>query len=425
MIAMAVISRYDAHPDERSHVTVADYYLTWWLPPAAGDPRVLSSLSAYGYSYHYNLTPAYFLAGRAVAPIQDLVRQHYVAFRLFNVALFAVLAALALRRRAELFAAALLLCPAQVWYLFSCFSDDALALFLCLLCCWQVMTPDTVFSRFLAAGDWRTGWRGAVFLALLLALSLLSKRNYHAFLAFLGFYAAWTIAFAGDPRRARRLGLKWAAVALAALCFAWPRYALDDWINDPEAPGNRGLTRSQRIMEVTESRATGGFRPSQRGTEEAYPGLAMKQRGVPFSELLAMHWHRNTYMSFVGVYGYVSIYGPTSFYVACFIVYASLLATLIALVLRYGSGPDRLFALVAFLACAGLVLVSAHHSWTVDFEPQGRYLFPAIGIVFVAVLHLKALIPARILWRYGILIWLLSCYSFIFTGLRLIPKSAG
>ncbi len=422
MIAMALISELNVHPDERHHVQVADYYLRWWLPPPAGDPRVIPSLSAYGFSYHYNQTLAYFLAGKAVAPIQDWIQNPFIAFRLCNVALFAALVGFALRRRNELYALLLLLCPAQVWYLFSCFNDDALALFLSLLCCLQVAVPDTISSRFLGAEDWRTSRRGAFALALILATLLLSKQNYHVFLVFLGFYAAWTVASAGDLARARRLGLKWCAVALAAVCLAWPRYAIDDWVNDPKRPGNRGLTKGERIHEVAESHATGGFRPTQAGTEDAYPGLRMKQRGVPFGDLFKMHWHRNTYMSLVGVYGYVSIYSDRSFYVATFIVYASLLATLIALVWRQGSPWDRLFALACSLFCAGLVLASAHHSWTVDFEPQGRYLFPGIGIAFVAILRLRALVPPRVLWRYGVVIWLLSCYSFLFTGLRLIPK---
>ncbi len=427
MITMALISQYNAHPDERSHVTAADYYLHWWIPPAAGDTRVLSSLSAYGHSYHYNSTPVYFLVGRSLAPLRNLIRHPFLAFRLFNVALFATLVVVALFRRDQTCALLLLLLPAQVWYLFSCFNDDASALFLCLLCSWQIMYPDTVLSQFLTDDNWSTSRHGALLFALMLALILLSKKNYHVFLAFLGFYAAWMTAFSGDPRRVKRLALKWCAVGLAAGCLALPRYAIDAWINDPAAPGNKGMTKQERMSEVVESYASRGFRPSQFDTEDGYPGLRLKEHGVPFSEIFThpwFRWHEVTFKSFVGAYAYARIFSDKPFYLAIFFAYTSLLATLIVMVIRHGTSADRIFGLVCFLSFAGLVLASAYHSWTVDFVPHGRYLFPGFGIFFVAILRFRAFISTRILWRYGVLIWLLSCYSFIFTGLRLIPKFA-
>lgn len=427
IVAMALISKYNVHPDERSHVTTADYYLRWWLPPPAGDVRVLPSISAYGFSYHYNPTPTYFLAGRTVAPIRDLIRHPFRAFRLWNAALFAVVVGVALRLRDRRFALLLLLCPAQVWYLFSYFNDDAMALALSLLCCWQVTVPGAATARFLAADDWRTGRWGALGLALMLALLLLSKQNYRVFLGFLGLYAVWTLAFSGDFRRARRLGLKWCALALAALCLAWPRLALDAWINRPDAPGNRGLSKWQRVREVADSTAISGFRPSQSGTEDAYPGLDMRSSGTSFLDLFNQRyrWHEITFQSLVGVYGYVSIYGDAPFYLAMLAAYLSLLATVSFLTWRHGTRPQQLLWLLCLLTWAALVLASARHSWMVDFEPQGRYLFPGIGVLFLAFSQLRTCLPEKLLWRYGVLIWLLSCYSFLFTGLRSIPKFAG
>ena len=427
IVAMALISKYNVHPDEQSHVTVADYYLHWWLPPPAGDPRILPSLSAYGFSYHYNPTLAYFLAGRTVAPIQELIRNPFRAFRLWNAALFAALIAVALRLKDPRFALLLLLCPAQMWYLFSYFNDDAMALALSLLCVWQVAFPEAAGARFLAADDWRTGRWGAFALALMLALLWLSKKNYHAFLAFLGVYALWTVVFSRDARRARRLALKWGVLALAALCLAWPRQALDDWVNRPDAPGNRGLTKWQRAREVTDSYATTAFRPSSAGTRDAYPGLNMKASGTPFIELFnhRYRWHEFTWKSLVGVYGYVSLYSGSAFYLAMLVAYLSLLAIVSWQVGRHGTRPQQLLWLLCLLTWAALALASAHHSWTVDYEPQGRYLFPGVGMLFLAFSRFGSCVPDRLLWRYGILIWGLSCYSFVVTGLRWIPKFAG
>ena len=40
ILAMAVISGLDVHPDEwNGHVKAAGYYIENWLPPAVDDPR--------------------------------------------------------------------------------------------------------------------------------------------------------------------------------------------------------------------------------------------------------------------------------------------------------------------------------------------------------------------------------------------------
>ncbi len=421
--AMALISRFDAHPDERSHVAVGDYYVHWWLPPAAGDPRIVPSLSNYGSSYHYQPSIAYFLAGKAVAPVQGLLQHRFRAFRFFNAGLLAILAGVALWRRDDTFGLLLLLLPAQVWYLFSYFNDDALALFACLLCCWQIARPEAAFARFLHAEDWKTGWGGALLFGLLLAILLLSKRNYHIFLVFLAGHAACIIGLSGDWIRRRRPAIKSGIVVLMAFSFVWPNQAFHEWVNDPARAANRGSTRHERIQQQAERYAAPGFKPSELGTESGFGMTRMRDRGVPFGELFTRHrWHELTIMSFFGLYGYMDLASPPAFYAGILLFYLSFLATLCIRVLRRGSMLDRAYFLAGLAFCGGLVAASAYHSWTIDFQAQGRYLFPAFGALFLTVLKLEAIIPGRILWRHGLAVWLLSSYSFIFTGLRWILK---
>ena len=73
---------------------------------------------------------------------------------------------------------------------------------------------------------------------------------------------------------------------------------------------------------------------------------------------------------------------------------------------------------------AGLIGVSLYHSWTLDFQAQGRYLFP-IGAMAGLVL---ARFPgaANRTWPVtGILaggMLCLSLYSFVWIGLARIPQ---
>ena len=424
--AMVLTSRYDSHPDERDHAEVAEYYVRWWLPPAAGDPRVIPSISKYGVSYHYSPRVNYFLAGKAVAPVERRLRPHFQAFRLFNLGLFAALAVIALRRRDPTFALLLLLLPAQVWYLFSYFNDDALALFACLLCCWQLVGTDASFARFLSADGWTTGRRGVLIFALLAAVVVLSKKNYHLFLVFVAFYALWMVATSGDFRRARNLALKWGLVALLAFAFAGPRLAVDRWVDEAAGVGaDGGLNRKQLIRQQAEQFADPGLKPSELGEEDAFQTALLKKQGVPFHQLFTTYrWHELSFKSFVGLYGYMDYFSLPPYYLLIFLAYAALLVTLGLAVWRNGTFADRVFGLACALFAGGFVLVSALYSWTVDLQPQGRYLFPLFAILFAAVLRFKALIPPRVLWGYALVIFLLSSYSFLFTALRVFPNFA-
>jgi hypothetical protein len=67
---------------------------------------------------------------------------------------------------------------------------------------------------------------------------------------------------------------------------------------------------------------------------------------------------------------------------------------------------------------AGLVVfISIWHSWTGDFQAQGRYLFPILPMLGIL------LSAARVHFNPRVLLPLLTaCYSFIAVGLGEIPK---
>jgi len=69
-----------------------------------------------------------------------------------------------------------------------------------------------------------------------------------------------------------------------------------------------------------------------------------------------------------------------------------------------------------------LVLASLHHSWTADFQAQGRYLFPLLPILGVAAAAGERFISRRVFCFFSILLFTISCYSFIFIGIRGLPR---
>jgi len=86
------------------------------------------------------------------------------------------------------------------------------------------------------------------------------------------------------------------------------------------------------------------------------------------------------------------------------------------------TGRDMIFFLFV-LTFAGLVVgQSVYHSWVNDYQPQGRYLFPILPMFMVALARMPSSFRMRIMPLFGFAFFVLSVWSFLLTGLRMIPK---
>jgi len=91
-------------------------------------------------------------------------------------------------------------------------------------------------------------------------------------------------------------------------------------------------------------------------------------------------------------------------------LYAVLLALLVFPSFRRGS-PGLQSLLIGVLVCAALVFAqSAYWSWVYHFQPQGRYLFPILPMLFfywrrfeAAPLRLLALVVTALLGAFSLL----------------------
>ena len=67
-----------------------------------------------------------------------------------------------------------------------------------------------------------------------------------------------------------------------------------------------------------------------------------------------------------------------------------------------------------------IVLLSSLHSWTDDFEAQGRYFFPALPMLGIVLLELRK--TSRGAAATTMALFLLASYSFAYTALPLVDK---
>jgi hypothetical protein len=462
-------ARWFSHPDEYLHRSAGRYFVDHWLPPKVGAPESLDSYSReYGYSYLNDLDVVYFLAGKFAILLSPFLKNLDLAFRLFNVLLFASVAVFAARRPWDTSVAFVpLLLTAQAWYVFGYFNGDAFPLFLSILIAYQLTAPESAFARFMEARRVRDQVGGLLLFALIVALLLLSKRNYYAFLAMLpallllryaGVEAALAAAvaactgiiwqlqiFAVDDvtamlllggcmslgilaalrrrptRHARLVNLgRLALVGVAAAAFAAPRILIDLAQNGPREE------KDAAAVKLAEQLAKDEYKPSRiaAGDTEAFHGSNLRGKGTALRALFAppWNWHSGTFRSATGYYGWLEFASPRWYYRALGGLYLLLVGYLAFAVIR---SRDRCLIVTGALVglFAGLVVfVSVWHSWTGDFQAQGRYLFPVLPMLGILLGVARAHLNSRVLLPLLSACFLLSCYSFIAVGLAEIPK---
>jgi len=414
ILTMAIISKFNAHPDEYLHFEAAKYFTTHWLPPALDNPAVEPSFGHYGLSYLQDLDTAYFLIGKMMAAVPSFLASPEVAARLCNVLLFIMLAAWLLWRLPRSFAPALLLISPQVWYVFSYVNSDAWALTLCFVIMIQLANKDSLLSQYLRTDGYRPACRGGLWFATLLALLIMAKRNYYLFLPFIGLVAFWrTFLWEAEAPRLR-VAKKWAVIAIAAAALYFPIRIGHEAINRFDI--------SRLRVEQAEKFAAPRFKPSEIAAGTGVQRMALRSRGVNYSDLFVEYnWAAQTFQSFSGVYQWMSLRGPSEYYLVIWTLYAGLFAFLLASISRL-SLRDALFAVAVLGLAVFMVLVSAYRSWTVDFQPQGRYLFPILPVIAFLFHRYRESLRSRVFSLLFGGLFACSIYSFVFVALKNIPK---
>ncbi len=186
-----------------------------------------------------------------------------------------------------------------------------------------------------------------------------------------------------------------------------------------------GGLHSEVRKEMAEAMRRADFVPDERGVVE-HSSVNLRGRGVPFRDVLMRSeppFLRTTLASFAGSYGALSYPNPFPWYVAVGLCWTALLACGAVRLIRSRPAAVDILSALALLAVPALLLgASAWHSWTADYQPQGRYLFPS-NIAWAAI---GALIPsaqkgggraARLATCVLIALLLLGLYSFLCYGI--------
>lgn len=413
---MAVITKNNRHPDEYVHVAAAQYYRDHVAPPQIGSEVIKDSYSVYGFSRLHTGEIAYLVAGTYLRLLEPFHINKYQAARSFNLLLLFILFVLTLKREAfRIFMLPVLISP-QVWYVFSYFNSDAFALFITLLACYVVVNPQSIFHKYIDNGLESQDWVYLFISAALFACLLLTKKNFYFFILFLFLYFIWAVIFKVfkiDRAAFIRIGF----VVITGIGLFLTYWGADYLVNN--------FDRQQKLEMAQEKYAREEFKPNT-PIEQKHSSLSMKDRGVSLREIVVNKRCLQTiFNSSFGKYGYTSITASNGYYE--FLLINVILMTVLvgsSIVMRGGLSTTILLGIVVFVS-ALLILAVVLRSWSIDFQPQGRYLLPVIGMIAVLLHHSHRIIPRSLFNLLLGSMYLSAVYNFVSVGLTEIEKYCG
>ncbi len=412
VVVMASLSARNVNPDEYVHLYASEYYMSNWLPPAIDDPSISHTYSIYGVSRLNKPEISYFFNGKLAQLTTPFKLPRHLNLRIFNVLLFALILLYVIRyQQARIVAIPLLLSP-QLWYVFSYCNSDAFALTIAFFVGCQVVLPDSMLQVYLRTE--KNNVFRLLFLSFLCAMLFLLKKNYYFFIIFIFLYICGKYLFYKEWQDKAQLFKRFALIIFIGMCFAGIRVSADYAVN--------GMDRAVKIVEMQEKFAKPFYKPST-PLEKQHSFLYSKARGESLKSIITIdRWFEKTFRSAFGVYGYLNVSASNVYYDVVRWASTSFLVFL-ALSIIFRGGIQGNLVLLLFLSCSGgLIATSLYHSWTQDFQPQGRYIFPVIPMLGIVAWHTYRFMPASISRLFLVTMFMLSVYSFVYVGLLHLPK---
>lgn len=367
---MSSQTELNVHPDEYATKAAIDYYLNHWLPPDIRSADIKNTFSAYGSTRLHELTVYYLLAGKVGLIFKELLHYTYY-YRVFNFIIYIVMIGIviySIRKEAWLIIAVAL--TPQLWYIFSYATSDAWDFFCSFLLIYQAVVKDSILNKAL---EDKCGYRKKIIacaiFGILSAFVMMGKQNYYVVLLLL--FIIFLFKLFEIQKKERRDLLK---NYFLILVFFGGVLILRHSVNFYYY----GFSENEIYLQIREERAEYAFKKST-PVEEQFPFLRLKEKGITLQELLYEYrFGLISYKSFVGVFGVMEYYCNNTYYRVIKGLLAMVLIVVYLFALKKKSVKNALEIFsVTIIMCLSVIL-SIYHSWTGDFQPQGRYLLPMI-----------------------------------------------
>lgn len=413
-VTMAFSTEDNVHPDEFVHMPAANYYTDNWLPPVIDSEEIRHTYSPYGASRLNTNEVYYLLAGKFTRLVEPFNLGDYISFRVFNLFLLSLIFLYVVRVPDSRIMALPLLITPQVWYLFSYCNSDAFAITAMFFAACQVCVPESTLHRYLKSSSMLKLIYWLLVLGVLFGSILLLKKNYYVFVGFLGLAVIVQQLKDCDRTSWGKIAFRLGIVGVIGAAIYGSKLYSDHLVNGPD--------RSAKITEIRKELAIPIYNPDT-PLEEKHVFLHLRERGIPLEKLIVVdRWFEKTFRSAVGVYGYFTV-SATETYYNLVRWSAVILLTFVAGSILFRGGVLNSLSLAAALGLSGaLIGASLYHSWTMDFQTQGRYLFPVLGMLSIIYGQNREMLNSRWLSLFTMVLFCLSFYSFSLVGLYQLPR---
>ena len=406
ILSMSSVSRINAHPDEYVHVLAARHYIDNHTPVQACKAGTEQSYSPYGFSRLNATEIAYFLNGKFTSLVAFMPTKDIFKVRLFNISLFAILLILSIRSVPFRILCIPLLAMPQTWYLFSYVNSDAFALFISLILTQQLIDSNSSLRNLIASKKKQSRIAGSLGIGFLFAFCLLIKKNFYALDIFL---VGWCTLQYFYSQRSIIADLK---KLVPAIFIASVFYS--GWIFVHEQAND--FQRTQRITECQQTKVHYRYRKDT-PPHDQYHSLYWRDKGYAFTDLFRNHWGTKIFQSTFAHFGYLDILGADYYYSLLAIIATLLLLYICIEVLRHGTLDQKLTLFMAVGIGMLLISITAWKSWTKDFQPQGRYLFPLIPVLGLLLMQCRELLKPRIISSLILIMFIAGVFFFVQVGL--------
>lgn len=397
---MAGLSETYGHPDEDVTAAAIDYYVKYWGLPNFSEQEALDSFSNYGSTRLGEQSIYYFLAGKIGWILKNIFRIN-AYYRGLNVLLFCILCGLYFKygKKCPWMIFGILFSP-QLIYIFSYATSDAWDYFLSYIAIFMILYKDSIFNKALQHEKLLGKFGGLITEGIIFGLLFLGKKNYYIvfLLAFVILLIRWL------KRRKTMLMAKYMLALLMFLLIIISRMSLDTVVYN----GNKSKVLSEISNNVVGEEEKASISET----------IKLKDSGVPLYELLSeKDFLEISFKSFCGYYGWMRYESGFFYYMFVFTIYIGLVVVHYREAIKFKYVRGYIQLLIGWILGAVLVFLSLINSWIYDFQPQGRYILPAI----IVVMWISSLIKSKDLrekqMQHVFLLSALSFYSFIYYGL--------
>lgn len=396
------------HPDEMQTRAAVDYYRTHWIQPDVRSDFVATTVSGYGMTRMSEINLYYLFAGK-FANLCGFT----MSFRAFGMLLILILGCFVLKNiKKERYMAILFFATPQLWYLFSYATSDAYDYLFTVFAAYEILAKDSALNKIL-----REPFKGRHVLSYLgvgfiFANLLMAKKTFYVVLLTIFMLLLYRLIFAEKDER-KSLLKKYLCLLGVAFAIVLVRYFPDF--------GYYGLNKGAAVDQVIEATALPEYKPSTPAIYQAKSTLLF-EKGVTLKEFFT-EWNFNAelFKNYFGYYGIYSLRAEDWYYVLMAALYIALFASVGILVhqnikRQKMAGESVLRIRLTYWTMWAMIilmyLLTIYNAYFVDFQPQGRYLFPALPALACQIGLYKEVEEHKIVRTLIVAIAVVSLYSF-------------